>query len=220
MTPRPIVALVPMKPLRLAKTRLAPAMSAADRAALSLAMMRNVIAQAQTAIGEVCVIGGDDEVRSAARAAGAQWREDPDRDLNRALALAIDRAFADRKAALYLPSDLPLFAAEDARAIAAASRGGATLTLAPAQRDGGTNAMLIPCGSPFRPALGSRSFARHKRIAQNRAIPFAVCRAAGLAIDIDTPEDLAACAEIDPNLIPRLISQAAPARAQKDPIRP
>ena len=200
-----VIAVAPMKPLRLAKSRLAPALTAKQRAALTLGMLRGVIGAAQGApVSAVWVVGGDDVVRQAAEDMGASWRQDAAGDLNAALVAAMGDAFESGCAALYLPADLPFIAASDVRALLRASEGGARLTFAPAQRDGGTNAMLIPRGSGFKPLLGKRSFSRHKASAEALGIPYAVCDSGGFAIDLDTPADLAACVKAERGFISRL----------------
>ena len=205
-----VVAVVPMKPLRLAKSRLAPALTAPQRAALTLGMLRGVIAAAQGApVSAAWVVGGDDAARQVAADMGADWRRDAAGDLNAALAAAMRDAFEGGCAALYLPADLPFIGADDVSALLETSQGGALLTFAPAQRDGGTNAMLIPRGSRFRPLLGKRSFSRHKASAEALGIPYAVCDSGGFAIDLDTPADLAACVKVERGFISRLSAAGA-----------
>lgn len=205
-----VIAIVPMKPLRLAKSRLADALADEQRASLTLGMLRGVIAAAQGArVSGVWVVGGDDAVRQATEGMGAAWRRDPAGDLNAALAAAMRDAFESGYAALYLPADLPFLAAEDVRSLLRAAECGARLTFAPARRDGGTNAMLIPRGSRFMPLLGKRSFSRHKASAAALGIPYAVCDSGGFAIDLDTPADLAACVEAEHGFISRLSAAAA-----------
>lgn len=204
-----IVAIVPMKPLQRAKTRLSDALTPSQRAAVSLGMLRRVIAAAQaSSLSGVWVIGGDAVVKRAAEGAGAKWRKDCGADLNDSLALAMRQAFKCGSAALYLPADLPFATACDVNALLDASHNGASLAFAPAKRDGGTNAMLIPCGSPFRPALGERSFCRHKAQAQRLGIAFAVCEIDGFGIDLDTPADLAVCAAAEPGFVDNLTALA------------
>ena len=204
-----IVAIVPMKPLQRAKTRLADALTPSERAAVSLGMLRRVVAAAQaSSLSGVWVIGGDVVVRQAAERAGAKWRKDYGGNLNDSLAIAMRQAFKCGNAALYLPADLPFVTACDIDALLKASCDGATLAFAPAKRDGGTNAMLIPCGSPFRPALGKRSFCRHKAQAQRLGIAFAVCESDGFGIDLDTPADLAVCAAAEPSFVDNLTTLA------------
>lgn len=205
-----VIAIVPMKPLRLAKSRLADALTDEQRAALTLGMLRGVIAAAQGApVSGVWVVGGDDAVRQATEGMGAAWRRDPAGDLNAALADAMRDAFESGGAALYLPADLPFLAADDVRSLLRAAENGARLTFAPARRDGGTNAMLIPRGSRFMPLLGKRSFSRHKASAAAQGIPYAVCDSGGFAIDLDTPADLAACVKAERGFISRVSAAAA-----------
>ena len=204
-----IVAIVPMKPLQRAKTRLADALTPSERAAVSLGMLRCVIAAAQaSSLSGVWVIGGDAVVKQAAERAGAKWCKDCGGNLNESIAIAMRQAFNCGKAALYLPADLPFVTACDVNALIRASIDGVALAFAPAKRDGGTNAMLIPCGSPFRPALGKRSFCRHKAQAQRLGITFAVCESDGFGIDLDTPADLAVCAAAEPGFVDNLTALA------------
>ena len=162
MTDPSIVAVVPMKPLSQSKTRLSGVLSQQERADLSLAMFGRVVTAAHEALGSVWVIGGDEAVKLTAEGLGAVWLEDPGNDLNDSLSFALERACIDGKSAIYLPADLPFVTAADIAKIARASNGGETLTLSPAQQDGGTNAMLIPKCLSFPPLLGKNSFKRHR----------------------------------------------------------
>lgn len=204
-----IVAVVPMKPLSQSKTRLAGALSHQERADLSLAMFGKVISAAQQALGTVWVIGGDEAVRMTAESLGALWLEDPGNDLNDSLAFALDRACKAEVSAIYLPADLPFVTATDIEKVVQASSAGETLTLSPAQQDGGTNAMLVPRCVSFPPLLGKDSFRRHKRQASALGIPYTVCLTEGLALDLDTPDDLAQCDSLRPGFILSLASEGA-----------
>ena len=202
-----IVAVVPMKPLNRSKTRLASVLSEQQRADLSLSMFSGVISAANAALGMVWVVGGDDAVRHTAERLGASWREDPGKDLNDSLRFALGKACKAEMAAIYLPADLPFVTAADIEKVVQASGGGETLTLSPAQQDGGTNAMLIPRCLPFPPVLGKDSFSRHKRQATSQGIPYAVCLSDGLGLDLDTPDDLALCDKIQPGFASRMMPQ-------------
>lgn len=202
-----IVAVVPMKPLRQSKTRLAGVLSQEERADLSLAMFRKVISAAKLALGEVWVIGGDEAVRMTAENLGALWLEDPADDLNASLEFALDRACEAEMSAIYLPADLPFITAADIEKIVQASGAGETLTLSPAQQDGGTNAMLIPRCVSFPTLLGKDSFMRHKRQASTLGIPYTVCLTEGLGLDLDTPGDLDLCGNLQPKFMDRINSE-------------
>ena len=213
MTSSGIVAVVPMKPLSQSKTRLSGVLSQQERADLSLAMFSKVVAAAHEALGAVWVIGGDEAVRLAAERLGAVWLEDPGNDLNDSLSFALDRACIGGNSAIYLPADLPFVTSADIAKIAQASNGGETLTLSPAQQDGGTNAMLIPKCLSFPPLLGKDSFKRHKQQASSLGIPYTVCLSEGLKLDLDTPDDLALCEKRQPGFMSAMITKAAAAHA-------
>ena len=208
MNAHSIVAVVPMKPLNRSKTRLASVLSEQQRADLSLSMFSRVITEANAALGVVWVVGGDDTVRHAAERLGADWREDPGSDLNDSLSIAFDEACKKGLSPIYLPADLPFVTAADIHRIVQASGNGKTLTLSPAQQDGGTNAMLIPQCLSFPPLLGKDSFSLHKRQATSRGIPYAVCLSEGLGLDLDTPDDLALCDEIQPGFLATMMPAA------------
>ena len=198
MTAKGIVAIVPMKPLSQSKTRLADALSQNERANLSIAMFVRVVSAARDALGEVWVVGGDDAVRQAAENLNAIWHEDPGKDLNASLTFALDIACKNDLSAIYLPADLPFVVAADVEEVAQSSSNGETLTISPAQQDGGTNALLIPSCLPFPPALGQDSFSRHKQQAAQLGIPYTICLSDGLRLDLDTPDDLALCEKRQP----------------------
>ena len=208
MNAHSIVAVVPMKPLNRSKTRLAEVLSQQERAEISLAMFSRVVGAAREALGAVWVVGGDDSVRLAAEGLGADWREDPGSDLNDSLSIAFDEACKKGLSPIYLPADLPFVTAADIHRIVQASGNGKTLTLSPAQQDGGTNAMLIPQCLSFPPLLGKDSFSLHKRQATSRGIPYAVCLSEGLGLDLDTPDDLALCDEIQPGFLATMMPAA------------
>ena len=218
MTTPSIVAVVPMKPLSQSKTRLSGVLSQQERADLSLAMFSRVVAAAYKALGSVWVVGGDEVVRRTAEDLGARWLEDPGNDLNDSLSFALERACTDGKSAIYLPADLPFVTSADIAKIAQASGDGETLTLSPAQQDGGTNAMLIPKCLSFPPLLGKDSFERHKRQAASLGIPYTVCLSDGLALDLDTPDDLAICEKLEPSFLSTIMHKAVLASSRGDEI--
>jgi 2-phospho-L-lactate guanylyltransferase len=198
-----------MKPLIQSKTRLAGVLSQQERADLSLAMFRRVVGAAKEALGVAWVVGGDNTVRLTAESLGALWFEDPGKDLNASLAFALEKASKAEVSAIYLPADLPFVTAPDIEKVVQASVGGETLTLSPAQQDGGTNALLIPKCVSFPPLLGKDSFNRHKRQASALGIPYTVCLTEGLGLDLDTPDDLAQCDSLKPGFISSMAAEGA-----------
>ena len=148
-----------MKPLAEGKSRLARALSAEERASISLGMLFRVISALKgSSIDSVWVVGGDERVGDLARSLGCAWLEELGSDLNDTLGRAIGKAFEAGGSALYVAGDLPFVKASDIHSFMQASRGAGNVTLAPARRDGGTNAMLIPLGVNFQPELGPDEF--------------------------------------------------------------
>ena len=188
-----IAALVPVKRLAQAKSRLRPVLSDGQRREFVLAMLEDVLrlTLAQPAIATTAVVSADDDVLDFAHRLGAQPIREPRsvRGLNAALAFAADvLARQGATGLLVLPADVPLATREDIEAILAAWQE-APVVLCPSH-SGGTSALALqpPQAIPFR--FGPRSFAAHRRAAAERGLPVAVLSRPGLALDADRPEDL------------------------------
>ena len=200
-----LVAIVPMKPLDDSKTRLAGQFSSGQRADLVIAMLRRVIIAIRgTSISIFWVVGGDQRVRNTAQNFDGLWLDELGRNLNDTLGKAFERAFERGSSALYVAGDLPFLKSSDLHSMLSSSRRGQNVTLAPARRDGGTNAILIPNGMPFRPQLGPNSFTRHLAQAAKLEVSVAICSSPGLGLDLDTTEDLATYEHMEPGFLERL----------------
>jgi 2-phospho-L-lactate guanylyltransferase len=173
-------------------------------------MLRRVIMAVQAASIDVFwVVGGDQRVRSLTRNHDGMWMEEIGRNLNDTMAKAFDRVSERGCAALYIAGDLPFLKASDVHSILQASRRQNNISLAPARRDGGTNAILVPAGIPFRPKLGSRSFLNHLSQAAEIGVSVAICYSPGLGFDLDTADDLETYEHMEPGLLQRLLSYQA-----------
>ncbi|MBC8162805.1 MAG: 2-phospho-L-lactate guanylyltransferase [Roseiflexaceae bacterium] len=182
-----IHALVPIKPLAEAKTRLATLLTPQQRRALALAMFEDVLAAlvATPEVAAVSVIGGDALTRQQAEFYGARAVADP-RALNQALTQAAAQTWARGQRPLIVFADLPLATPAELGELTA-HNAVADIVLAGAP-DGGTNAMLC---APTMPLLfGSGSLAHHLRAAEQRGLRAKVLDLPGLARDIDRPEDI------------------------------
>ncbi len=210
---RGIITIIPMKPLSESKSRLSKNFSREDREELALGMLRRVIGAVKAAsIGTFWVVGGDTRVRNATRNAGGLWLEEMGRNLNDTLGKAFEHAFARGSAAMYLASDLPFIKASDVHSVLQASRQQNNISLAPARRDGGTNAILVPKGIPFLPELGGKSFVKHLSQAAKMGVSVAICYSPGLGFDLDTPDDLETYEHMEPGLMERLLPGRTPPR--------
>ena len=210
MSARGIVAVVPMKPLHLAKSRLAAALTANERAAMSLSMLGRVVRAAlESDACQVWVVGGDSEIERSVADLGAAWYEETGADLNETVSAAFHTAFAKDMVPMYLAADLPFVTSDDVSGLIEASSYGRKLTLSPAHRDGGTNAIVVPLDSKLRPVLGRDSFQRHKDQATTLGEYPTIYDCPGLGLDLDTLEDLRVFQEIEPGILDRLIGDSS-----------
>ena len=204
-----IIAIVPMKPLSEGKSRLAQTLSPEERANIAIGMLRRVLVALRGAsIDPIWVVGGDERVKNLARNNGGLWYEEMGRNLNDTLDKAIEQVFRRGKSALYIAGDLPFVKPSDIHSFIQASRGMGNVTLAPARRDNGTNAMLIPHGVRFKPELGRRSFTKHLSQAARSETSVAIAYSPGLGFDLDIVDDLESYQHMEPGLIDRLMQSS------------
>ena len=208
MTAGKLVAIIPTKPLHLAKTRLSGLLTPWQRSALSLGMLRVVVGVVlDSRMCRIWIVGGDSTIRFATSELDAEWHEDRGTDLNDTLRQSFQLAFASGLTPMYLPADLPFLKLGDVQGLASISDQGQKLVLSPAHRDGGTNAIVAPPGSSFLPALGVDSFERHKRRAKDLGLSASVYDSVGLGLDLDAVEDLKAYEKMEPGLLLRLTGE-------------
>jgi 2-phospho-L-lactate guanylyltransferase len=190
-----VSAVIPVKPLEAALGRLAGVLPAGIRRDLQWEMLESVLwACARSAALEgVIVVTGDAGVAGLSRSLGARVVPDhaPPRGMNPAVSIGCAAAHAlGADAALVLTADLPLLAPRDIDAIIALSAPHPSVVLAPSRDGTGTNAMLLRDPCVMEPRLGPGSLALHEGQAHRRGLPVVRCALAGVALDIDTPEDL------------------------------
>jgi len=179
-----MLCALPIKPFRLGKRRLAPAV-ARDRAELNRAMAATVLDACRRAGTATIVITGDPEVRRWAAERGAETMPEPPGGGLDGAAAAVAALAAERGIGFaVVHADLPLLTPEDVTTVAGALRPGGAV-LAPS-RDGGTNVLAATEPLGFR--YGPGSFRRHLAELARRD-PVVVVRP-GLCLDLDGPRDL------------------------------
>ncbi|MCS6939284.1 MAG: 2-phospho-L-lactate guanylyltransferase [Roseiflexaceae bacterium] len=180
-----IHAIVPVKELRLAKQRLAHALDAHERHALSLAMLGDVLAALlHSPVQRVTVISRDMAACQMAIAYGAAIVVDQTSDLNAALQQAADNV-PDHAAVLVAPSDIPLLQADDVMVLSKLS--GVAIT---PSHDGGTNLLLVRPVRRWKFLFGPDSCARHSAEARRLGLTVHIIHLPHLARDIDEVDDL------------------------------
>ena len=179
--------VVPVKRLALAKTRLS-AYGDQAREELALAFAVDVVTGALAApcVAELVVVSDDAQARDALARAGARVvADEPDAGLNPALQHGAEQLPGGLGIAT-LSADLPALRPQDLQAAldAVPPRGrGFVVDVAGT----GTTLLAAAAGVPLAPAYGPGSRAVHLR---SGAVELPA--AAGLRLDVDTPEDLAA----------------------------
>ncbi len=187
-------ALLPTKPPGIAKSRLAPFLSDAERTALSSAMFHDVLECLCTArcVDGVVVVTADDGFLESARRRGAlAIAEGSLRGLNAAAALGTAHAIErGATSVLIVLSDLPRLTAEEVDAMYADLPSGPHVRVARSHEGLGTNALLRTPGEVISTRFGGRSCQDHVAAAADAAVSHSEIELPGLSFDIDTIEDL------------------------------
>jgi 2-phospho-L-lactate guanylyltransferase len=183
-----IAALIPVKDLAVAKSRLVETLSDCERRRLVLTLLRRT-ADALSGSGVVARIAVTTPERAVADGVGAEWIPDAG-SLNASLLAGVRWAIAVGAAGLLVvPADLPLITAADIEAVVAAGADHNGVTIAPCL-DGGTGALLLRPPDAISPCFGPNSHARHLKSSARAGLRSTVVCRAGLAHDLDTPADL------------------------------
>jgi 2-phospho-L-lactate guanylyltransferase len=191
-----IWAIVPVKPLRRAKSRLSTVLSREERASLSQQMLVHtleVLSQVPS-VERTLVVSRDSRALALAReyrAGTVTERGSP--QLNQALVRAtlLARGYGV-SGVLVLPADLPLLTVDGIEKIIAMATEPPVVVIAPDRRNKGTNALLSSPPGLIEYDFGPDSFARHLSHAKAAGVRVEICDLPSIGLDIDIPEDLAA----------------------------
>ncbi|MBV8430087.1 MAG: 2-phospho-L-lactate guanylyltransferase [Solirubrobacterales bacterium] len=188
------LAILPVKSFSQAKQRLSPGLEPPLRQQLAEVMLYDVLAAlAASAIDGVIVVTAGEAAGEIGRRQGAQVIADAERGHNAAAELGVREALrqgADR--ALLVPGDCPALDPAEVDQLLDRPAGERSLIIVPDRHGTGTNALLIRPPDALAPSFGPGSCARHARLAREAGIAFDVAPVLSLALDIDTPDDLAA----------------------------
>ncbi|MGE5463247.1 MAG: 2-phospho-L-lactate guanylyltransferase [Syntrophothermus sp.] len=187
-------AIVPVKPLRRGKSRLAGLLSEDERTELNRKLLQHTL---QTLcdlkeLEEVLVISRDPQALTLARNYGARTvREDGQPELNTALkrATVIAQVYATR-GVLVLPADLPLITREDVLTLIDHAADPPVVVIAPDRHNTGTNALLMSPSGLIEYDFGVNSFQRHCQQVDATGARLEIVNLPNLGLDLDIPEDL------------------------------
>jgi len=188
--------IVPVKNLTRAKSRLAPALGPAERQRFSWERLARTLQLLQKVpvVDTIVVVSGDPAALELAVQYHVQpLMEDSPAGLNPALTQASVAAVqAGAEALLIVPIDLPLARPVDIEAaLNLASSPLPAVVVAPDRAGTGTNLLVLrpPEAIPF--AFGPGSLEQHRTASLARGLPFHTVHNPRLALDVDTPADLA-----------------------------
>ncbi len=194
-------AIVPVKPLRRGKSRLAGVLTEEERTFLNYTMLAKTLKALSGVpeVDQVLVISRDSGALALARDFKAKTiQEDGSSDLNTALRRATVLAqLYTAQQVLIIPDDLPLIDSESLRCFIEQGSHPPHIVIAPDRRRAGTNGLLVNPAGLIDYRFGPGSFQKHIDQAKRYNIPVEICEYTSLALDLDVPEDLELLREME-----------------------
>jgi 2-phospho-L-lactate/phosphoenolpyruvate guanylyltransferase len=189
-------AVMPVKPFRLAKQRLACVLNEDERMGLARVMLEDVLSALDGCshrLAGVIVVTADEDASTVARQHDAiVFREVAAIGMNSALTRVVNHVSGrPGTGVVVVPADLPHVSPSDIDAMLDLIRCAPAVALVRAN-DGGTNLMACRPAAAIAPAFGPDSFYAHCVAATRSRITPTVRFAPHLQFDIDRPDDLVA----------------------------
>jgi 2-phospho-L-lactate/phosphoenolpyruvate guanylyltransferase len=204
-------AIVPVKPLSRAKSRLADELVPAQRALLATGMLQRTVRLLLPLpqIEGVLVISRDMKALAMVRELGAHTvQESGTPELNNALLRATQVLKAWRSdAVLVVPADLPLLTAHDIKEMVHLGHYHNSVAIAPDRHQHGTNLLLVRPPGLIPYSFGHDSFSTHRQRAIEAGATVQIYQSERVALDVDTPADLNQYYELANSLEEPIIKQ-------------
>ena len=191
--------IVPHRGLEAAKTRLATSLSPDERMFLASQLLQRVLKVCREVTDDVVVITPSRPLREIVEPSGSRMVVQRGMGLNEGLEQARFDAVVENVGTLaILHGDLPNVRAADIDVLIGAlpSDGSAGVAIAPDRAGTGTNGLVLRPPDVIKFRFGVGSFAKHVAEVQTAGVPLVAVNRAGLAFDLDTPEDLARWLEL------------------------
>ena len=207
------LAILPVKSFASAKQRLAASLGAEARQALARAMFTDVLDSLRhvSELDEVIVVTADRWAHAAAGDRGARVLFDTaEAGQSEAALIGIrDALTGGHDQVVLVPGDTPLLQPGELAGLMADAPG----VVIVGDRDGtGTNALVLSPPDAIAPCFGPDSLARHVAAAEEAGVPHRIVHVRTLALDVDTPGDLA-------ELVAELELRAGQAPATREALR-
>jgi 2-phospho-L-lactate guanylyltransferase len=189
-----LVALLPVKPLHLAKSRLSGALNPEERQEFVRDGLLHTLRILQTVpeIWRTLVISADPNVWEFALKYEVDVYEELDvPGLNESVACGQQWALEQgADAVMVLPIDLPNLNADCLHSKILKLHENPGMVIVPDRHLQGTNFLLLSPPNLVKPTYGINSFERHCTLAAQAGVNPIIIHCADLALDIDSPEDL------------------------------
>jgi 2-phospho-L-lactate guanylyltransferase len=181
-------AIIPVKPLRRGKSRLAGTLSEDERTELNRTLLEHTLKTLSNIreLEEVLVISRDPQALTLARNHGER-------------ATVIAQVYATR-GVLVLPADLPLVTREDVLTLIEHANDPPVVVIAPDRHGKGTNALLMSPSGLIEYDFGEDSFQRHCERVKASGARLEIVDLPSLGLDLDVPEDLEVIRNLEKNL--------------------
>ena len=189
-----IAAVIPMKNLHFAKSRLSTILTLQQRKNLAFFLLNTTIKTLKESrlIYEIIVVSSDKTIEKFSFENNLKFIKDSDNGVNNAVILA-DRYCIDNDigANIVIPHDLPFISAKEIDQICTISeKYPKCIIICPSKRFDGTNILFRKPPNVIKTFYDDNSYMNHLKEAQKFNIPFESLDLDNLMFDIDTKEDL------------------------------
>ena len=186
-----ILAILPVKDLSHAKSRLSHEIDQQQRESLASNLLRRTIGilKSSRCIDDILLVSQDVRVHYIAKTEGLLFLQEQGADLNQALEQAtrwsIDQCYS---AILILPLDIPFLTKDDIHSInQMANDETEVVIIAPDHEMKGTNALLVKPPGILKYQFGWNSFYRHWQQTMDRHIKNKIYCSTEISFDLDSP---------------------------------
>jgi 2-phospho-L-lactate guanylyltransferase len=187
-------AIVPIKPLRRGKSRLATVLSEKDREQLNQTLLVKTITCLKEVkeIDQILIVSYDPGALTISRDYGVRTiQESPNTNINKALRKGTLAAKAfNASSILIIPADLPFIEPESVRGLLSKAKKPPEIVITPDRRMNGTNALFLNPAGILDYDFGVWSFRKHVEQAEQKKIRIEIYNNDRLSFDLDIPEDL------------------------------
>lgn len=189
-----IWAIVPVKPLRRGKSRLAGMLTEDQRTRLNRFLLEHVLTVLKEIpeIEHTLVVSHDPAALALTREMGGRTvLEDGVPQFNTALKRAtVVAQMHGAHAVLILPADLPLIKPSDVEKILKKGKTPPVVVIAPDRRENGTNGLFVNPAGLIEYGYGPGSNRLHEERAEKSGARVEIITSKAIGLDLDLPEDL------------------------------